>query len=61
MAKQELPQAMQEMVERDGVSLDELAAHVGLSPSELADQYDLTKVTFRPKEDAAPAPDTAAS
>lgn len=48
MAKQPLPDSLREMVSRDKASLEELAAHIGLSPSELANQYDLGDVTFQP-------------
>lgn len=46
MAKEPLPDALKQMISRDKPSIEELAAHVGLSPTELANQYDLGDVTF---------------
>lgn len=39
------------MVERDGKSLEEIAAHIGYHPSEVAKQFDLSGVTFPQKPD----------
>lgn len=52
MAKQPLPQAMSEQISRDGLSLEELAAHHGLSPDELVNQYDLGDVKFHERSGA---------
>lgn len=43
---------MREQIDRDGLSLEELADHHGLGVSELVNQYDLSDVTFKPTSGA---------
>lgn len=44
--REKLPEALLEMVTRDGYTLEELAAHCGWHPSEMAKLYDLSGVPF---------------
>lgn len=44
--KQKLPDAIREQISAQKLSLEEVAAHMGVSPNELANTYDLGDVTF---------------
>lgn len=52
--KQKFPDALHEMVTRDGKTLRQIADHIGVHPAELERTYDLTGVMFPPEPPEPP-------